>query len=736
MLLLLCAPAQTLSLLDAQTQVPLQGARVHNPLGQEVYSDSLGQANIDGFDRSYPVVISLDGYHTRILHFPDMEAINFVLSLSALEWQLEEVVVSAYADHNPAQSSINMQALPLQQMERAANLNLSDALSTINGVQKFSSGPGIAKPVVRGLYGNRILVLFSGLRFNNQQWQDEHGLGLSSIGIAGVELIKGPLSVLYGSGAQAGVITILEESPAPLGTSETDLKIGSFTNTGGYQIEAGYKVRTKKYWYRLRAGSIQHADYSDGNGQRVLNSRFNTHQFKASLGFKRGNWWSNNHYQFSSSRFGFLFDELEKYMKRDARWSRNMQGPHHTVMLHLLSSENRIDLPKSRLKVNFGLQSNYRAEDEGGGALSLQMHLLNVQYHAKWQKNLGQNWIWVIAHNSSYERNSNFGLRKIVPDANLFESSLSSYLKKEAAPFIWEFGLGGGWRHIQTLLTPGQNSAEKDLAPFSTDLNFGNGLFGLSYQAHPQLRFKFNLASGSRSPNLAELGANGLHEGIYIYELGNPNLQNEQNVNTEIGLDVNLENWQFNAALYRNWFRNYIFLQATNSEWFGFPVYHFVQNPALLKGYEISLNYRLPFWEIAQIGIEAAQVIGQLEDGNYLPFMPAATLKPSLRIEQKAQARIKWHAYLNTEFVAAQNRTASDESPSEAYQLVNAGFGLSWQAMHANYQLNISAQNLLDQAYASHLSRIRTFGILNMGRSVNLSLKINFKHKIKSQKNA
>ena len=60
------------------------------------------------------------------------------------------------------------------------------------GISQLTTGPAISKPVIRGLYGNRVLAVLSGLKFDNQQWQDEHGLGLNDVGIDRIEVIKGP----------------------------------------------------------------------------------------------------------------------------------------------------------------------------------------------------------------------------------------------------------------------------------------------------------------------------------------------------------------------------------------------------------------------------------------------------------------------------------------------------------------------------------------------------------------
>ncbi|PSR56981.1 hypothetical protein AHMF7605_27575 [Adhaeribacter arboris] len=63
------------------------------------------------------------------------------------------------------------------------NSYLTDLLARTPAITRWSPGVAIAKPVIRGLYGNRIVVLLSGLKFDKQLWQEEHGLGLSDLGL-------------------------------------------------------------------------------------------------------------------------------------------------------------------------------------------------------------------------------------------------------------------------------------------------------------------------------------------------------------------------------------------------------------------------------------------------------------------------------------------------------------------------------------------------------------------------
>ena len=127
---------------------------------------------------------------------------------------LKEVVVSGIRASTVNETSLNIQPFSVLKMKQTGALNISDALSKLPGISQLNTGPAISKPVIRGLYGNRVLAVLSGLKFDNQQWQDEHGLGLTDVGIDRVEVIKGPASLLYGSEAMGGILNIIEEAPA------------------------------------------------------------------------------------------------------------------------------------------------------------------------------------------------------------------------------------------------------------------------------------------------------------------------------------------------------------------------------------------------------------------------------------------------------------------------------------------------------------------------------------------
>ena len=99
-------------------------------------------------------------------------------------------------------------------MERAAGRSLAEMVASVPGVTVLRSGPVIAKPVVQGLSGNRVLTLNQGVRQEDQQWGGEHAPDLDPFSTDRIELVKGAASVQYGSDALGGVC-LLYTSPSP-----------------------------------------------------------------------------------------------------------------------------------------------------------------------------------------------------------------------------------------------------------------------------------------------------------------------------------------------------------------------------------------------------------------------------------------------------------------------------------------------------------------------------------------
>ena len=642
--------------------------------------------------------------------------------------ELSEVFITAFRNEASEENSMHTVALNTDSLSNTGALTLSDIIAKQPGVSLLSTGPAISKPVIRGASGNRVLVLLSGLKFDNQQWQEEHGLGLSAMGTDRVELIIGPAGLLYGSEAIGGVVNIIEEAPPAAGSAVSDVRLLYQSNTVGGSIQAGYKTNNGKSWWRLRANADNFADYSDGNYRRVLNSRFKGYGIKSSWGFEKNKWHSVNHFMSSFNQFGFIFNDIYTFLKADDRWSRSLsENPSHLVFLNILSSENTyLKNQRTVVKINGGLQSNQRLENEGGGAISLNMLLLTGQYNVKWSHQLNDKHHIVLSHFLVQEQNTNFGARKIVPDAAMHEGNLSMYLESHfSKSVIVEYGLGGGEKYIVTRYTPTVNDEKKLIRPFTKFSPYYTAYAGLTWFKHEHFNLKCNLATGVRVPNLAELSSNGLHEGVFVFEIGNPQLKNEQVYSANVYLNLKSKKFTFTFSPFYNRYHDYIYLKPGESSdlWYGFPKAYFVQQDARQFGAEFSATGVLV--STYSISITGSGMRSQTSDGAFTPYTPAIKLSPSLQGVMKCGGR-PLGFFITTDFVFAQTETAAFEPGAPAYQLLNAGMNYSVKQAKKQWQFSLTGNNLLNQAYYDNLSRFKYFGLLNMGRSISLQVRCQF----------
>ncbi|MEP7166277.1 MAG: TonB-dependent receptor [Ferruginibacter sp.] len=639
---------------------------------------------------------------------------------------LETVVVTGFQPNKIKNTSLNIEAYSLNKINEKNAFNLSDALAKLPGISQMTTGNAISKPVIRGLFGNRILVLLSGLRFDNQQWQDEHGLGLSQIGIDRVEIIKGPASLLYGSDALGAVINVLETKPTVTGNSY-DFSTQLFTNTLGTLTDVGINHKKENGWWRLRLGTENHTDYSDGNNTRVLNSRNNGYMLKAGFGFTRPKWKQENSYNFSYNNFGFIIDSLTSFFTADERRSRKMAGPHHIVMLNLLNSQNTFILKRSVLKINAGVQSNSRKEDEGGGQISLNMHLLSVLENVRWEKELTKKINFVLNHQFTFEDNTNYGGRKIIPDANLMEANLAGYFKFKLDKIILEAGAGGNYKSIKTFFTSPINGPGKEIPAFTKNNFTGNVMLGLAYNPTQIFTFKFNSSTGFRSPNLAELSSNGLHEGVFRYEIGDPHLKLEQNINTDISVEYSDPRFFFAASVFYNYFYNYVYLAPTNDLFYGFHVFRFRQQDAKLYGTEANFIAKPTLLRWLEWKETFSFTRGELKNGGNLPFIPAYKLLSAVRFEKVLSKKIN-KIFIEPEwlYVFKQDKPAQFESATSSYALLNINAGIELQNPSGNWQVGLSATNITNTVYADHLSRLKYYNLYNQGMNFVFSVRKSF----------
>ncbi|MBT8273502.1 MAG: carboxypeptidase-like regulatory domain-containing protein, partial [Bacteroidia bacterium] len=211
-------------------------------LEQGSTTDEAGNFSISNLPNgNFKIIFSFIGFETLSMSItlPTEEDLNVGLSPSAIE--IEEVILSTPFHKLQSENVMKVEREKVSDLISSGATNLSQGISNIAGVESISTGNSIGKPVIRGLSSNRVLVYTQGIRLENQQFGDEHGLGISDSGIESVEVIKGPASLLYGSDALGGVLYLNPERFAPENSRSADGSFDYYSNTRGYNTNLGFK---------------------------------------------------------------------------------------------------------------------------------------------------------------------------------------------------------------------------------------------------------------------------------------------------------------------------------------------------------------------------------------------------------------------------------------------------------------------------------------------------------------
>ncbi len=183
---------------------PIKGVEIAVPeVHSETTTDENGKYTLNNIPRgNNKIDFSSVGFkaETKAVKIELKETVlNLVLEDEMVH--MDEVIVSTAFHKLQSQNVMKVEHESIKSMQQKGSATLIEGLATIPGVSQVSTGTSIGKPVIRGLSGNRVLVYSQGVRLENQQFGDEHGLGLNDSGVESVEVIKGPASLLYGSDA-------------------------------------------------------------------------------------------------------------------------------------------------------------------------------------------------------------------------------------------------------------------------------------------------------------------------------------------------------------------------------------------------------------------------------------------------------------------------------------------------------------------------------------------------------
>ncbi len=696
--------------------------------GADIYSENLeigttSDENGDFIIKNIPngkhlFIFSFMGFEMKQKHLTFFnENKTVITTLHETVFHIDEVIVSTPFNKLQSQNVMKVEHKSVKSLEKKGGTTLVESISSIAGVSNMSTGTGIGKPVIRGLSGNRVLTYTQGVKLENYQNGEKHGLGVNESGIESIEVIKGPASLLYGSDALGGVLYLIPEKYAIKNSTHGDISSKYFSNTLGINTSVGIKTSGENWRFLVRGAYDTHSDYKTGNNKRVTNSRYHETDFKSGIAYVNNSFKSDFRYNYNQSSIGIP----KKIGKQET--TKEMMGLYQDLNYHIVSLKNDFTLNSSSIKTNLGYTHNSRnliLDDKK----TVDMLLSTFNYDVKWYLPLFGKIETVVGAQGMVQSNTNYGSEVFLPDAHINDLGIFGNLNYEWNSSVLQAGIRFDTRKIDTE-EHGIFGNDHYIEAIDKSLNSFSGSLGYKTNITHGLIARLNLASGYRAPNLAELSSNGIHEGRW--EIGNSNLENEQNLQLDLSLEFKSKHFEFFINSFYNNIYHYIYIAPTGEEFNDFDVYTYIQNNAYLYGGEMGLHLHPHPLDWLHFESTYEMVIGKQKEDGYLPRIPANKFDNTFRAEFDINNWLDFgYFFVNLESTFKQNKVSDFEDTSNNYNLLNLGLGgnLTYKKFKTN--INFTIKNILNKEYISHLSVLNEEGIPNPGINFVFGIKFNY----------
>ena len=608
-----------------------------------------------------------------------------------------------------------------QELQKQIESTLGATLKDEPGVAMRSLGAGPARPVIRGLDGDRIAILTDGQRTGDLSSQSaDHGVTVNPASAQRIEVVRGPATLLYGANAIGGLVNVItEQIPTEVITRAT----GSFTFDAGSsarEAAGGGELRVGNGALALAIGANgRHAGNYHTADEEVDNSKLRQSGFNVGGSRTTSNQYFGASYAFDDSKYGVPFVE---------------------------EGETRLTPQRHAFTFRAGGSSL------GGGISSYRATLGVKRYN---HDELDGEEVATHFDNDTEEAEVLLSHRRFGKLAGTFGGSfLNRRFNTEGeevlAPPVDQ--QGGAFFAYEELVWPHvtvQFGGRYDRTSFANDgglpnrdFNEVSGSVGLLLRpqaANDKFALAINLAHAARNPALEELYYFGVHPGNFAFEIGDPEIGSEHGLGFDVSLRARSQRVNGELTFFRNDISDFIFRNPLSeeevlrrtpefNERFGttgpidpedFPVIEYVAADSVLQGVEAHLDAGLTDFLVIELGYDFVR--GWLKDSHDpLPRIPPFRINAGLTYRKNAIqfGGIVTHA-------GDQNRVFGEESPTEGYTLLKLFGSYAFASGRVTHTITARLDNATNELYFNHLNYLKDV-LPEMGRNFKLIYAMGF----------
>ena len=706
--------------------IPLPNARV--------VIDELNRSTLSGRDGSftftalrpgtYHLDVTLLGYapgHAVVTVPVEGPVVRVEVVMRSTVLSLEGINVTASprsADPlNITQSTVELSGKAL---ERSMGTSVAQTLAAQPGLSVRYGGPAASTPVIRGLSGERVLVVQNGQRTGDlSSTSSDHALSVDPLAASRIEVVRGPASLMYGNNALGGVVNVISTdipTTIPGEASGFLAAQGESVNPGGALTGEVTLPLGETLALSARAGGRRVSDVHTGGGETLDNTQYDNLYGTAGLGYV------TERVQAGASVGGYRFG----YGLPSAAGAEEAGV---TIDGRRVDGSGRVDLALgdrgfTNLRLDGSAQWYSHDEIEPSGEVGTRFNLDTQTGNLSAKTTFGR-FDGAVGVSALFKQYAPEGEEALTPGAD----------SRTAGVFVYqELPLGGGdagpslqfgGRYDVYRVTPDDTDDARFADVRERDFSNLSGSLGLNVPFTSQLSGSFSLAQSFRAPTVEELFSNAFHHAAGTYDIGDPDLALEINRGAEAVLRAQSERVNAQVAAFYSRIDDYITPEVVGDttvvhegedEAETVPLNRFRQEDARLRGLEGQVEAVVG--RNVVLGVMGDLVRGDFVDGGVLPFMPASRVGGSARWDDG-----RYSLGLEARHAFAQDRAEPVEYRTDAFTLLNASAGLSLRGAGRIHSIVLRVDNLLDELYREPTSRLR---VPSPGRNVSLVYRVLF----------
>ena len=638
-----------------------------------------------------------------------LPANGIALTLIPQTQTLSEAVIQSQDDRPHGATVADIRELEVQALDAVPAASRIQALKSVAGVHLMSAGPGMLRPVLRGLSGLRVATLFLNARVESQAWGEGHGIFFPEQGVSRMDVIRGPEVLQYGPDAYGGVLKVVPTGPLAEVGRLTQLSLTGHSNTEGFQASVMTQKRSAKAHHVILSGVNRFGEYTLPSGEQAPSSALRQFYSQGRFGYLRdwGTW--EGAYSSCYNTAGIVgtggTEQSGDHMLTLGAHFRTGLWEWHPTLSYQLNHRKELDVvgPDSLTEEN---EIDYTRLD---------LSLRSSRFDVRTSRSGEDGWDWTLGSQGYSKTNSNDSVliatsEQLIPDATIQGGGFYAKASRDAGDWIPSASLRGDLHGLTWQARP-PLAAMTSLAEGGTrTYAMISGALGAKWRASETNTLGLHVLRGNRAPGLAELLAFGNHHDSFREERGDPDLDLETSHSVElqwVKAAQGEHGWSGDVAMYASHIANYMML-VPNGEVnaLGLPVQLHQATEARLNGVDVNALY-VPQWAPSWSLRTALSVVDSRDrEGSELPWTPPPTGRWELRRA--------WGSEGNASGMSGVVLEASRDAV-----LLHASTSVQWGK---HLRVNAQVINLTNQAYIPTLSLLRNLGIQEPGINVRLQL--------------